>query len=132
MEKMQSMCFKSCPMCGFVWPGKASFLNDPDLQMIGYQVNFDELMAGLFLFNHICGTSLAVKAEAFEDLYDGPMFTERMTDTKECEGHCLHKNDLRSCAMKCECKYVREIVQVILNWPKQGLALKQQNGERTE
>ena len=111
-------------MCGFVWPEKASFLNDPTLQIIGYQANFDELMAGLFLFQHNCGTSLAIKAEAFEDLYDGPIFTERMSGTNECEGHCLLDNDLRPCPAKCECAYVREVVQVILNWPKQGLAVK--------
>jgi len=132
VKKMQSMCFKTCPMCGFVWTEKASFLNDPNLRMIGYQVDFDELMSGLFLFHHICGTSLAIKAETFQYLYDGPMFTERMRGTKECGGHCLHKNDLRSCPVKCECAYVREIVQVILNWPKQGLAAKQLNRERPE
>lgn len=90
--------------------------------MIGYQVDFDELMAGLFLFNHICGTTLAAKADDFQDQYDGPIFTERLIGTKGCEGHCLHKDDLRPCPAKCECAYVREIVQVILNWPKQGLA----------
>jgi hypothetical protein len=88
--------------------------------MIGYQPDFEELMAGLFLFHHSCGTSFAVQADAFEDLYDGPMFTEKLRGTKECGGHCLHKNDLRSCPAKCECAYVREIVQVILNWPKKG------------
>jgi hypothetical protein len=131
-KKMQSRCFKTCPMCGFVWPEKASFLNDPTLKIVGYQVNFDEPMGGLFLFHHICGTSLAIKAEAFQDLYDGPMFTERMMGTKECGGNCLHKDDLRSCPVKCECAYVREIMQVVLNWPKQGSAMKQQKGERTE
>jgi len=100
--------------------------------MIGYQVDFEELMAGLFLFNHICGTTLSIKAGDFQDLYDGPLFVERLRGTEKCEDHCLHKSDLRPCPTKCECTYVREIVQVILNWPRQGLAEKQQNGERTE
>ena len=77
-------------------------------------------MAGLFLFHHKCGTSLAIKADAFEDLYDGPMFKEKLLGTKDCGGHCLHKGDLSPCPTKCECAYVREIVQVILNWSKKG------------
>lgn len=129
MKKIHSVCFKKCSKCGFVWPEKASFLSDPNLRMIGYQACFDELMAGLFLFNHICGTSLAIKADDFQDLYDGPIYTERLNGTKKCGGYCLHKDDLSPCPEKCECAYVREIVQVILNWPKQGLAVKQQNGE---
>jgi len=112
------MCFKTCSKCGFVWSERASFLGDPNLRMIGYQVDFEDLMAGTFLFNHTCRTTLAIKADDFKDLYDGPMFTERLRGTKECGGYCLHKNDLRPCPEKCECAYVREIVQVILNWPK--------------
>ena len=123
--KIQSKCFKKCSKCGFIWPGRTSFLCDPDLRMVGYQVNFEELMAGLFLFNHICGTALAIPADAFQDLYDGPMFAERLNGTKGCEGQCLHKNNLSPCPAKCECAYVRGIVQVILNWPKQGLAVKE-------
>ncbi|MFZ2198631.1 MAG: hypothetical protein WAV13_12900 [Thermodesulfovibrionales bacterium] len=120
MKKTQSVCFKKCSKCGFVWPGRTSFLNDPDLRMIGYQPDFEELMAGLFLFHHNCGTSLAIKADAFEDLYDGPMFKEKLRGTKDCGGHCLHKGDLSPCPTKCECAYVREIVQVILTWPKKS------------
>lgn len=84
--------------------------------MIGYQVHFEKLTAGLFLFEHICGTSLAIHAHEFQDLYNGPIFTERLTGTEECPGYCLHENDLRPCLAKCECAYVREVVQVILHW----------------
>lgn len=118
MKKTQSICFKICSKCGFVWPDKTSFLNDPDISIIGYQVDFEELKAGLFLFHHVCGTSLAIKAEAFQDLYDGPMFTEKLSGTENCDGYCLRKSDLRPCPAKCECAYVREIMQVVLNWPK--------------
>jgi hypothetical protein len=88
------------------------------LRLIGYQVHFEELAAGLFLFDHSCGTSLAIEAKQFQDLYSGPIFTERLTGTEECEGRCLHENDLGPCRAKCECAYVRGVVQVILNWRK--------------
>ena len=93
MKRIQPTCFKTCSKCGFVWPEKASFLSDPNLRMIGYQADFEELMAGTFLFDHICGTTLAIMADDFQDLYDGPMFTERLEGTKGCEGYCLHKDD---------------------------------------
>ncbi len=127
MKKIQPAFFKKCSKCGFVWSERTTFISDPDLQMIGYQADFEELMAGLFLFLHVCGTSLAIAADAFQDLYDGPIFKARLNGTRECSGLCLHKNDLRRCRAKCECSYVREIVQVILKWPKKRPAAKQDN-----
>lgn len=46
------------------------------------------------------------------------MFTERLTGTEECQGMRLHEDDLRPCPAKCECAYVREVLQVITSWPK--------------
>ncbi len=118
MDKPQSGFFKKCSMCGFEWRERLSFLSDPTLRIIGYQSDFDQLMAGLFLFTHSCGTSLSIPAEHFEDLSRGPIFIERLNGTETCPGYCLHKDDLRPCQAKCQCAYVREIVQVILDWPK--------------
>jgi hypothetical protein len=95
-----------------------SFLSDPKLRLIGYQADVDEPMMGLFLFDHTCGTTFAVLAGDFRDLYDGPMFVERLDGTKECGGYCLHRDNLRQCPAKCECAYVREILQSIMKWPK--------------
>ncbi len=93
-------------------------MKDPALCIIGYQVNFDLLTEGFFLFNHSCGTTLAVKAGDFRDLYEGPIYTERMTGTPECPEFCLHRSELRPCPSKCECAYVRGIIQAIKDWPK--------------
>lgn len=95
-----------------------SFLSDPKVRMVGYQVDFDELMAGLFLFNHSCGTTFSVRAGDFQDLYKGPIFMERLNGTEECQSYCLHENDLHHCPAKCECAYVLEITQVVSKWPK--------------
>ncbi len=116
----ESSMFKKCSKCGFVWPDRISFLNDAKIRMIGYQVHFNELIAGLFLFEHACGTSLAILAHEFQDLYNGPIFTESLTETEECPGYCFRENDLQPCPLKCECAYVREIIQVILNWKSRG------------
>ena len=110
--------FKKCPPCGTKWMNRDDFLGDPDIEMIGYQADFEELTAGLFLFNHICRGTLAVNAGIFQDLYDGPILEERIEGTEACLGYCEHEDELRPCPNQCECAYVREIIQVIRHWPK--------------
>jgi hypothetical protein len=118
VKQPQSTSFKTCSKCGFAWHDRVSFLSDPQLHMVGYQVAFDELIAGLFLFSHSCGTTFSVPAGDFQDLYDGPIFRERLNGTEKCPGCCLREKDLHPCPEKCECAYVLEITQIVLNWPK--------------
>jgi hypothetical protein len=105
-------------MCGFTWTGRDDLLSDPAVQIIGYQVCFEELAAGSFLFNHSCEGTFAIRVQHFRDLYDGPIFQERKTGTEECLGYCLDREQLGICFAQCECAYVREIIQIIRNRPK--------------
>lgn len=114
--------FKQCGMCQKAWRNYHEFLSDPYVSLVGYQVSFEELEAGLLLFNHSCNNTLAIVADAFTHLYDTPIFKERATGTDKCPGHCLKENELRPCPAKCECAYVREVLQIIKNWPKEGLS----------
>ncbi len=110
--------FKTCPLCGCVWSSRSNFLADPGIEIIGYQVCFTALTAGFFLFNHSCAGTLAILVEEFEDLYDGPVYAERKTGTEECPEYCLHKEELARCPRRCECAFVREILQLVRAWPK--------------
>ena len=110
--------FKTCSLCGFEWPTRESFLKDPALEVIGYQVNFEALKLGFFLFNHSCRATLSVRAKAFWDLYEGPIYKDRATGSKQCPEYCLFEDELSPCPAECECAFVREILQVIKNWPK--------------
>ena len=110
--------FKLCNHCQKTWRNYHEFLSDPQIKLLGYQVSFEELEAGLFLFNHSCNNTVVLPAEIFTHLYDGPIFTERATGTDECPGYCLNKNELRPCPAQCECTYVREVLQIVNNWPK--------------
>lgn len=116
------MVFKKCPHCHHTWPDRKTFLADAMLSLIGYQANFTDLEAGFFLFNHNtpeCGTSLAIEAGEFTDLHMGPIFKDRMTGTPECPGYCKNPHSLDSCTNKCECAYVRDVLQTVKNWPKE-------------
>ena len=113
--------FKKCSFCGKVWERRKDFLNDPEIEIIGYQADFRELTEGLFLFNHSCKTTIAIKAQHFVDLYDGPIFQDRMSGSDECESFCEIRDNLLFCSNKCECAYVRETIQIVKNWPKKHL-----------
>lgn len=110
--------FRTCSLCSKVWETRNDFLDDPDIVIAGYQVHFEELSEGLFLFNHSCKGTISLRAGLFRDLYDGPIFEARLTGTDDCPEYCLIKHELRPCPAKCECAYVREIIQLIMAWPK--------------
>jgi hypothetical protein len=111
--------FKTCPLCAKVWTSRRELLTDPDIELVGYQVDFEELALGLFLFNHnTCQTTLSVRAGRLKDLYLGPVFRERKTGQQECQGYCLRRSALGPCPAECECAWVRGLLQVIRNWPK--------------
>ena len=111
---------KQCPCCGYVWQTRDTFLDDPRLAVVGYQVNFEDLLLGFFLFNHrVCASTIALPAGLFKDLYDGPIYTDRATGTEDCPEYCLHKGELEPCPAKCECAYVREVLQAVRHWPKE-------------
>lgn len=65
------------------------------------------------MFNHSCGTTLALPVSTFEDMYKGEIASQRATGTPACPGHCLYQKELGSCPATCECNYVREIIQLI-------------------
>ena len=110
--------FKKCSKCGTQWGSRDNFLSDSDVELIGYQANFKALKTGLFCFNHSCKTTLALYADAFMDLYDGPVFTKRATNGDDCLGHCLHRSNLKPCPAECECASVREVLQIVKDWQK--------------
>lgn len=117
--------FKTCPLCSKIWSSREEFLADDDLDLVGYQVNFDELELGLFLFNHrICKTTLSIRANLLQGLYTGPVFKERRRGQKDCPGYCLKSTELEGCPAECECAWVRGLLQIIRQWPKSYIKSK--------
>ncbi len=114
---MSAPPFRRCT-CGHEWASREDFLGDPDVTIVGYQVDFEALHLGLLLFNHACRTTLAIEAGQFRDLYDGPVFKKKRTESPDCPGYCVHRDNLERCPVECECAYVREIIQILRAWPK--------------
>ena len=111
-------CFKRCRNCGEMWKSQVDFLDDPNITLIGYQAHFEELKQGLFYFNHACHATLAIPVKAFENLFSGTRFTENRQGGAECPQHCLYRENLDPCPVRCGCSWVREILQTIRVWPK--------------
>ncbi len=102
--------FKVCS-CGANWPTREAFLADAGVRLVGYQVDFEALHLGLLLFNHLpCRTTLALEAGRFRDLAKGPVYLECATGGAECPGHCLHQDNLEACPARCECAWVRDVL----------------------
>ena len=106
-------------MCGSNWNTRLELMSDPFVEITGYLVNFQELELGIFTFNHLkCRGTFALKASLFTDLYDGEIYEQNKTGTDECPNYCLSKFELKKCPAKCECAYVRDVIQLVKNWPK--------------
>ena len=108
--------FKVCPCCGNIWPTREAFLSDGSLELNGYTADFETLEEGLFFITHRrggCGSTLAIKAREFLDLYTGPRHVERKAQSKECPRYCMEKGQLDRCTVLCECAYVREVLQIL-------------------
>lgn len=109
--------FKQCPCCSFTWASRDEFLADPNLDLNGYQVNFQNLEGGMFLFTHnteSCQSTMTIMMGVFRDLYSGATYTENKALSEECPRYCIEENQLSRCDALCECAFVREILQIIL------------------
>ena len=99
----ENTIFKKCPKCGVEWDSRDEFLQDDSAEIVGYQADFTKLMPGIFLFNHSCKTTLAIKVGDMEDLYDGPIFKKQDTSNEECQKNCLYPDDLSPCSQGEKC-----------------------------
>lgn len=107
--------FKRCNKCGQEWETRDDFVSDSSLEAIGFQVFFDNLRTGLFLFNHSCGTTIGIPAKHLMALYNGPELTGRDSDGRDCPGRCLNQNIMSPCSDKCRCAFISQIIREIQN-----------------
>ena len=116
---MQKQVYKTCSTCFLDWKSFDDFLSDPEISVSGYQMNIIHLEKGLILFNHTaCGTTISEPVNKFTHLYDGPRYTEKLIGSEACPSYCLAKDETKPCSAHCECAYVREIMQILMNWKK--------------
>lgn len=109
--------FKTCPGCFVTWESMEAFLADPHLELNGYKADFKELEYGMFFFTHgiqPCRSTMTLMVNDFKSLYTGKTYTENKALSAECPRYCIDEKQLARCDALCECAYVREIMQIIL------------------
>jgi len=119
--------FKKCPKCGTEWHSRDDFLADPTLELNGYQADFRKLEHGLFLFTHKylnCFTTMAIRAKDFLDLYKGRRYHENRALTADCPRYCIDERQLGRCEAFCECAFVREVIQIVIQRQKSGKGIR--------
>lgn len=118
------MYFKKCSGCDRHWASRDDFITDPEIKLIGYQINLGDLDRVFFMFNHLnpkCLTTLSLQTGLFKDLHFGEVYTVRQMGSEQCPGHCLYRDHLQACPVHCDCNFVREVMQVVLKWPKSAV-----------
>lgn len=115
---MSTEPFKRCSLCGWSWATRADFLGDPEVRLIGYQAFTEDVAQGFLLFNHRCGTTLALEVLNFQDLHEGVVYSERLAGTPACPQRCFDEKDLEPCPNRCAGAWVRDVLQRVRHWPK--------------
>lgn len=105
--------FKNCNYCGATWGSMAEFLASPEISFVGYQAFVRDGVLGLFLFNHVCNTTLAIPADRFRELIPDavhgiPEHTSPL---------CLTKGS-GECPEACECGWANRVIETIEGWRK--------------
>ena len=119
IHALKDMMFKRCNKCGVQWESRNDFLADPNIAVVGYQVFFENLKMGLFLFNHSCNTTVSVEADLLLDLYKGTFHTHRHpTGDRKCPGRCLNENILSPCSDECKCAFISKLLTILKHWKK--------------
>ena len=110
--------FKICTCCKHVWESLADLIRDEQVHVIGYQPSFSDSYEGLFFFSHndkACGTTIAIPAGHFVNLYDGPEYTVQMDSMEQCKGFCKSFYDFGECSNECSMRSIRDIIEVLKN-----------------
>ncbi|MCM2323917.1 MAG: hypothetical protein NDJ90_11715 [Oligoflexia bacterium] len=119
MADPTSELFKKCTGCGQNWATRAVFLADSMVELVGYQARLDDIERGIFLFTHLrqgCKTTMGIRVLAFKDLHREKRrssSSQAKNNTPECEGHCLHVDDLDRCTADCANAWIRELLQTL-------------------
>ncbi len=113
--------FKTCPGCFHTWETREVFLSDQSLVLNGYKADFKDLEYGMFFFTHEiepCHSTMTLMVEDFRSLYSGATYKENKALSEECPRYCIDEEQLARCEALCECAFVREISQIIVDMQK--------------
>ena len=116
--------FKTCPGCFISWDSMETFLSDPNLELNGYKADFKDLEYGMFFFTHRtepCYSTMTLMVDDFRSLYFGKTYRGSKALSEECPRYCMDEKQFVRCNALCECAFVREIMQIIVERQKEAV-----------
>jgi hypothetical protein len=105
-------------MCNTRWETCRQFVEDPSLALNGYFADFTNPQEGLILITHRiagCNSTLGIKAGKLEHLYAGPKYSVHNTGNPSCGGLCLMDNDFTPCRADCDMRWIRDVMQLLID-----------------
>jgi hypothetical protein len=109
--------FKQCGKCAKKWETINDIIMDPELSIIGYQVNLKKPSEGLVLFLHSsgdCNSTLGIKVFYFHPIYKKAITDIPIVRPTNCPGYCLDEKNFEKCLeFECNGNYVRNLIQII-------------------
>ena len=101
--------FKKCSACDKTWKTREEFLQDAEIDLVGYQSTFTMSKPGLFLFNHVCESTIAIFADVFEDMSDEEIYQSCDAHLDNHPEHCCKSATGESELNSCVCKFAHEM-----------------------
>ena len=109
------MPFKVCSFCKHEWPSVEDFERDGRTRPLGLVVDFDDPWETLVLFNHACGSTLALRAEELRARIPCLEAAALLAGEPPCPGRCLRYGDLEPCLNPCRNAPLRNyVVRMVL------------------
>jgi hypothetical protein len=110
---------KTCPSCGKRWDTPCELLQDPEVQLSGYQPALSAHKSGLLLFLHRpCGTTMALDLLLVNDLVGKPILASCGGAEREAAALCLSREEGQPCPNLCVCEFVATAIATVKSWPK--------------
>ncbi len=110
--------YKSCPCCNSSWTTLRDFLLENELELVGYQANFENALEGLILFHHTkkgCNTTIALPVKNLTALeQDLKTLSSFIPETKDCLGYCRDSHNLKDCKnFNCKGRLIRKLIALL-------------------
>ncbi len=103
------------------WPSLAAILDDPEVELQGYQPSITPSHSGLVLFRHNrCGTTMALDLPSLETCATARAAKLPPGEVKAPPTICLGMQEGLPCPPDCVCGTVASILEGVQGWPKKA------------
>jgi len=117
--------FQLCGACKRTWASWHEFVADPAVRLLGLQSVAAGPDCNLLVFEHRCGSSISLLARRLRHLLPEPESEAPLPllfGTDQCQGHCLHLEDLEACVARCRNVRDRALISLVQSLKKMAAA----------